>query len=264
MPPTARARGSPRSPTARRAGTCPPTPPPAWTTGPRRTTGASILAAGARGPLGRDGAEHGAAPPDTHPPVAGARRPANELLGDLGDRWRHTRAVAHRAAGAAPAVDAGDRPVLIAAAWLHDVGDAVLLRRSGFHPLGGAWYLSDHHWTGLVADLVAHHSGAAVRGSTPYLRRFTDVRYSTGPLADALTFADPTTGPPGEVVDVEDRLATVLRRHGPGSSDARAHLQRAPHIRAAVQRTRARLNRSAHPGNSGARPIGMTPAPDRR
>lgn len=61
-------------------------------------------------------------------------------------------------------------------------------------------------------------------------------------MADALTFADQTTGPHSEVMDVEDRLADMLRRHGPDSPDARAHAQRAPAIRAVVrtvQRLRA-------------------------
>ena len=184
-------------------------------------------------------------PPHAHPLVAGARRLAGELLGELGDRWRHSEAVADRAATAAPVVDPGDRPVLLAAAWLHDIGYAPALQRSGFHPLDGAWHLSDDHWAALVAGLVAHHSGArfvaAVRGFSPYLQRYADARFRTGPLADALTYADQTTGPGGEVVDVEDRLADMLRRHGPDSPNARVHDQRAPEIRAAVERTRARL-----------------------
>ncbi len=84
-------------------------------------------------------------PLHAHPLVAGARRLAGELLGELGDRWRHSEAVADRAATAAPAVEAGDRPVLVAAAWLHDIGYAPILRRSGFHPLDGAWHLYDDH-----------------------------------------------------------------------------------------------------------------------
>ena len=201
-------------------------------------------------------------PLHAHPLVAGARRLAGELFGELGERGRHSEAVANRAASAAPAVDAGDRPVLVAAAWLHDIGYAPALRRSGFHPLDGAWHLSDDHWAGLVAGLVAHHSGArfvaAVRGLAPYLQRYGDGRFRTGPLADALTYADQTTGPAGEVMDVEDRLADMLRRHGPDSPNARAHDQRAPVIRAAVECISTRLERggSAVDGHTAAVPPG--------
>lgn len=192
---------------------------------------------------------HTEAPPtrlDTHPLVAAARELADDLLGDQGTRWRHTLGVARRAAAVAPTVDAHDRPVLVAAAWLHDIGYAAPLRRSTFHPLDGAWHLSDHHWPALVAGLVAHHSGArlvaAIRGLAPYMHRYDDRRFTTGPLADAVTYADQTTGPTGEEMDPDDRLADMLRRHGPDSPNARAHDQRAPLIRAAVQRTRQRLD----------------------
>ncbi len=180
-----------------------------------------------------------------HPLIAAAHDLAHDLLGRLDGRWRHTQGVARAAAAATAAVPAEDRPVLLAAAWLHDIGYAAPLRRSGFHPLDGAWHLQEDHWPEPFAGLVAHHSAAglvaAVRGLADRMRCFPAARYAGGSLADALTFADQTTGPGGEVMDVEDRLADMLRRHGPDSAKARAHSQRAPAIRAAVHRTRQRL-----------------------
>ena len=79
-----------------------------------------------------------------HPLIAAARDLAHDLLGSLSSRWGHTQGVARRAAAAAAAVPAADRPVLLAAAWLHDIGYAQPLRRSGFHPLDGAWHLQEH------------------------------------------------------------------------------------------------------------------------
>jgi hypothetical protein len=176
-----------------------------------------------------------------HPLVAAARDLARELLGGLDARWRHTQGVARRAAEAAPAVPEADRPVLVAAAWMHDIGYAESLRRSGFHPLDGASYLQEHDWPEPLAGLVAHHSAArfvaAVHGLADPLLAFPADRYADGPVADALTYADQTTGPTGERMDVEDRLAGMLRRHGPDSPNARVHDRRAPAIRAAVDRT---------------------------
>ena len=180
-----------------------------------------------------------------HPLIAAARDLAHELLGRLDGRWRHTQGVARRAAAAAAAVPAADRPVLVAAAWLHDIGYAEQLRRSGFHPLDGAWHLQEDHWPEPFAGLVAHHSAAglvaAIHGLADPMGCFPAARYAWGPVADALTFADQTTGPDGEVMDLEDRLADMLRRHGPNSPNARAHAQRAPAIRAAVHRTEQHL-----------------------
>ena len=182
-----------------------------------------------------------------HPLVEAACGLARDLLGGLDGRWRHTQGVATRAAEVAPAVPAADRPVLVAAAWLHDIGYAQPLRRSTFHPLDGAWHLQQSHWPEPLAGLVAHHSAARfiakVRSLTGLMLTFPATRYAVGPVADALTYADQTTGPDGQVMDVEDRLAEMLRRHGPDSPNARAHAQRAPDIRAAVRRTEQRLRR---------------------
>ena len=135
--------------------------------------------------------------------------------------------------------------MLVATAWLHDIGYAGPVSWSRFHPLDGAWYLRRHGWGDLLVGLVAHHSGArftaAARGLDQELAAFADPRFWTGDLADAVTAADQTTGPDGRPMDVETRLADMLRRHGPGSPQARAHGVRAPVIRAAVAATERRL-----------------------
>ena len=51
-----------------------------------------------------------------------AEQQAAELLGDLGDRWLHVQAVAAQAGRVSVALSSEDRPYLIAAAWLHDIG----------------------------------------------------------------------------------------------------------------------------------------------
>lgn len=88
-----------------------------------------------------------------------AERLASELLGSLGDRWKHTSAVAGTATAVSAALPAEDRDVLQAAAWLHDVGYAPSLAASGFHPLDGARWLRSLGEERL-AGLVAYHSGA--------------------------------------------------------------------------------------------------------
>jgi len=76
-------------------------------------------------------------------------------------------------------VAAVDREVLIAAAYLHDIGYARELVTTGFHPLDGARWLRGQGYERL-ACLVAHHSGARfeaqVKGSAT---RWTPSRRST-------------------------------------------------------------------------------------
>ncbi|MCE6997306.1 HDIG domain-containing protein [Saccharothrix sp. S26] len=170
-----------------------------------------------------------------------ARDLAANLLGRTGDRWRHTVAVADRAAELSTTVPTTDRDLLVAAAWLHDIGYAKPTVDTGFHPLDGARHLDRLGWPRRVAALVAHHSGArfvaAVLGLDGPLDTYPR---EAGPVADALTYADQTVDSRGHRVSIRDRLADMLHRHGPDSPNARAHHVREPHLLAVAQRVEAR------------------------
>ncbi len=172
-----------------------------------------------------------------------ARTAAEELLsGQLPRRWRHTQAVAAQARLAASAVPAADRAVLVAAAWLHDIGYAAPTVDSGFHPLDGARWLTARRWPPRICALVAHHSGAAyvarALGLSASLARYP---WERSAVSDALVYADQTAGPDGEPASVRERIADAARRHGPRSAYARAHQLRGPYLLAAVERTEGRL-----------------------
>jgi HD domain len=81
------------------------------------------------------------------------------LLADLGLRWLHVRGVARQAQRVSQALDRVDRPYLVAAAWLHDIGYAPGLPATAFHPLDGARHV---RFLGQerLARLVAYHSSA--------------------------------------------------------------------------------------------------------
>lgn len=75
---------------------------------------------------------------DTMGVVTEAQGLAERLVRPLGRRWDHVQGVASTAAILGQAVPASDRKVLVAAAWLHDIGYAPAVSRTGFHPLDGA------------------------------------------------------------------------------------------------------------------------------
>jgi hypothetical protein len=174
--------------------------------------------------------------------IARAQDLAQLFLGRTGDRWRHVQAVAGRADDLRPAVGGTDGDLLVAAAWLHDIGYSPALDHSGFHPLDGARYLAAAGHP-RAAALVAHHSGARfvaeVRGLTAELSRFP---FTEDALTDALTCADQTVGPRGERLAVGERLADTVRRHGREAATSLAGPRRASYIRAAVDRTERRLS----------------------
>lgn len=156
----------------------------------------------------------------TQVPTAGVVRP---LLSPLGDRWLHTHGVAACAAELAVIVPAGERELLVDAAWLHDVGYAPALVESGFHPLDGALFLSRQGYPKRLCALVAHHSGARFeaeeRGLLDALGRF---ELEDSPVMDALVVADLTTGPQGQRLSYDQRIDEILRRYAPGTVVHRA------------------------------------------
>jgi len=181
--------------------------------------------------------------------IAKARGLAKKLLRkDLPERWRHTQGVATRAAELATTVAPEDRSVLIAAAWLHDIGYAPALRDTGFHPLDGGLYLRAGGWDGRLAALVAHHSGARF---VPVERGFgmmmAEFDFEDGVVSDALTYADQTVGPYGRRMTVPYRIAEAITRHGPDSPNARARVDRVPYLLAVADRVEQRLA-EAQPG----------------
>jgi len=147
-----------------------------------------------------------------------AREHAAALLKDLPTRWTHTKAVADRARAVAEELRlAREGDVLVAAAYLHDVGYAPHVWRTGFHPIDGATHLRDLGHERL-ARLVAYHSGsrceAEILGLSADLAAFQP---EVSVVADALTYCDMTTGPGGEPLTLGQRLDDIERRHGSGS-----------------------------------------------
>ena len=166
-----------------------------------------------------------------------AEQQAAALLAGLSDRWTHVQAVAAQAHQVSVVLAPEDRPYLVAAAWLHDVGYAPPLNRLGFHPVDGARYVRQQGQERL-ASLVAYHSGARFeaeeRGLVDALAEFPP---EDGPVLDALTYADMTTGPTGQHVDFEERIAEILKRYSSDHPVHRAIERSRPFLAEAVSRT---------------------------
>jgi HD superfamily phosphodiesterase len=137
--------------------------------------------------------------------------------------------------------------MLVAAAYLHDIGYATELAETGFHPLDGAVWLRSQGLARL-AGLVAHHSGArfeaAARGYAERLAAFSEEQSA---VADALTYCDLTTGPNGERISVASRLDEIKVRYGPASLVTQAINAATDTLGAAVARTQARMDGLAQP-----------------
>jgi predicted hydrolase (HD superfamily) len=131
----------------------------------------------------------------------------------------------------------------VAAAWLHDIGYSPEIGHTRFHPLDGARHLQAHGWPAQVVNLVAHHSGArleaAERGMSEELNEFP---FADDPVLDALVTADLTTGPTGERLTYDERIAEILKRYPADDPVHRTWVKAAPILKEAVQRTEERLS----------------------
>ena len=160
-------------------------------------------------------------------------------------RWTHVQGVAARARSLAPVLGA-DADLLEAAAWLHDIGYAPGLAVTGLHGLDGARYLRDaQHADAMLCRLVAHHSCAIIEAGERGLADVLSLEFDPAPyaLASVLTCCDMTTSPDGELVPVEQRLAEIQDRYGPGHLVSRSIQRATPMILGAVKQVH---NRAAH------------------
>lgn len=173
--------------------------------------------------------------------VEAARSLAEQLLADaLPQRWAHTQGVAAQARTLHERLGP-DAPVVEAAAWLHDIGYSPSIPTSGFHPLDGARYLRDVvHAPGVICELVAHHSGAAVEAAERDRLAEFDQEFpltaAAEQLLNAMTACDMTVSPAGELVDPETRVAEILSRYDSSDPVHRAVIRSAPDLICSVYR----------------------------
>jgi HD domain len=177
-----------------------------------------------------------------------ARELCRSLLAvELPRRWAHCQGVARQARAIGGALAGEWAATVEAAAWLHDIGYASAVAHCGFHPLDGARYLRDREfgdrplWT-----LVAHHTCALVEAEERGLDETLSAEF---PITDAhpltvaaLTYCDLTTGPDGQPVDVDERIAEILVRYPPEDVVHRSISRAAPALRAQVAQIRAILD----------------------
>jgi hypothetical protein len=95
-----------------------------------------------------------------------------------------------------------------------------------------------------VCCLVAYHSGSRFIAEAQGLgQALGEFREESGIVADVLTYADQTTGPHGQEMTVDHRIADMLERHGPDSVQAFVHPVRGPYLRNVVDRVEDALRR---------------------
>jgi HD superfamily phosphodiesterase len=153
------------------------------------------------------------------------------------DRWQHVRAVA---SVARDLVAAGAPLELEMAAWVHDIGYAEPLARTGMHALDGARFLALVEAPPIVVGLVAFHTGAEFEADERgLLGKLLEFERPDQSLLDQMILADMVSGPRGERVSVSRRLGDILTRYEPEHPVHRAVSLSGPYLRLASERASA-------------------------
>lgn len=175
------------------------------------------------------------------PTLKWASEQASLLLPPLGNRWLHVQGVVRQAQWVSTLFDKDDQVMLIAAAYLHDIGYAPQLKKTGFHPLDGASFLQSHNQERL-SSLVAYHSEAQfeakLRGFEATLKQIPQEHSA---IAEALTYCDLTTSPTGLQVSFKERVADIFSRYGETDIVTLSALQAMPTWEMDIKRTEQRL-----------------------
>lgn len=160
------------------------------------------------------------------------------LAGTLPPRWQHVQAVAERARSFRLVYDREEARLLVASAFLHDIGYAPGVKQTGFHPLDGARHLRRLGFDERIVGLVAHHSCADIEATFHRMegRLAREFPIDHRLPHDALLYCDLTTGPNGEALSIDERLVDIRARYGPEHLVSRFINVAEPEMRAAVAR----------------------------
>ncbi len=172
------------------------------------------------------------------------------LLADVPRRWRHVQGVSARGHLFRDTCSSYHFELLIGAGLAHDIGYAPSVADTGFHPIDGARYLRKLGFHEDLVCLVAHHTCAAIEAD---LRDMGAILREEFPRRDSLPhdellYCDLTTGPNGECVTVEGRLAEVKQRYGCSSIVHRFIIEAEAELLAASRRAEAKVAQSPSVG----------------
>lgn len=128
------------------------------------------------------------------------------------------------------------------AAWLHDLGYAPDVRRTGFHALDGAEFLARYGAPTELVALVAHHTGARFEAGERGLAAYWSLLPEpVSEQLDVLTLVDLVISPSGEITTPAERVAEVLRRYAVVDPVHRAVTRSQSELVAAAARGRSQL-----------------------
>jgi hypothetical protein len=141
---------------------------------------------------------------------------ATRLRGEVGTRLPHTRAVARQASMVSELLQDRWSRAIVDAAWLHDIGHRpAVVPSTRSCPIVARRGFSEE-----TCCLMAWHTGAIHEARERWLGDQLRAEFAAPATSalDALTWADLTSCPSGDLVSPDVRLEEILDGSGPGSA----------------------------------------------
>lgn len=168
--------------------------------------------------------------------------------------WARSQRAAHQADTAVKALDRPRGEFMIAAAWLHAVGQSPSVSSTGFAPVDGAVHLLAEGWPTPVVNLVAHQGQARLIApaydATESLALFERIQGWPSDILDhsiVMGLSDGTTSDPEACLRLAAQsLPASLKM------TARDRAERERRLRRAVDRVNAALIAARVPAPQGA------------
>ncbi|WP_460707919.1 HD domain-containing protein [Myceligenerans halotolerans] len=162
-------------------------------------------------------------------------------------RLAHSLAVGRKAEAIAGVLEPERARLVVAAAFLHDIGYAEAATDTGMHQLDGARHLRGLGGEDRLCRLVAHHTFARIEARNKRLDGVLEAEFPPpdGTLVDLLdlvTFCDLTTSSAGEPVTVAARFAGIFERYAPQHVVAVTMREAEPFARDLVERVQQRVD----------------------
>ena len=172
-----------------------------------------------------------------------SKKLSTSLLSGLGNRWLHILCVVKLAEQIACILPPIEQDLLVSAAYLHDIGYAPSLKKTGFHPIDGARFIE-----GLgeyrLATIIAHHSGARFTAAMLHMtQELSHFPYKQSLLTRCLNFCDLHSGPSGQPFTLAQRRDDILARYGRNHIVSYSFLASLPSLKNDVSIVQRRLNR---------------------
>ncbi|MGA8943453.1 MAG: HDIG domain-containing metalloprotein [Thermoactinomyces sp.] len=174
----------------------------------------------------------------------------NDYIPSGTNRYKHILGVVRHMKHLLDRINIADKlkPLLIQAAYLHDIGYSNRLNATNFHPFDGAVFAQNHGFPKPVVAAVLFHSGACESAKKTGSDLVSVYELNTPLLDDTdwlfidlVTYCDLHTAPTGENITFDERIQEIIQRYGESHEVSRFMVGNRKNFKKTIQRVEKQI-----------------------